>query len=139
MNFSAAESRFPTTFIDQTNMAMAKVLLYLSVLGQICGLCLFFLGFMPINLRNLDVEVDGSRSSCHAKVHDGIKPHEKISTMGEENPSSTKLVLMVVDALREDFVFTGNRMPYTQKLIQQGKTLRLVDPRLSIQFSPLSS
>ena len=63
---------------------------------------------------------DASSKTCNMKALAQNVTHIEDKVVGK------KLVVMVVDALREDFVFKGNRMPFLQRLIKDKKTIRYV-------------
>ena len=95
---------------------------YFSILLQICGLFLFFMGFLPMNPMD-QYKGDDSKLACkrYSKEKENTASHN-----GDDGQrlKRKKLVLMVVDALREDFTFKGNHLPYLQRLIRENKTLR---------------
>lgn len=65
---------------------------------------------------------DDTMQMCSKSVEKG---HLYANQKGNSNGvKKKKMVLMIVDALREDFVFKGNRMPYLQKLVRENKTIR---------------
>ena len=90
---------------------------YFSILLQICGLFFFFIGFLPTSSTD-KYKGDAAEKTCKVEVN------METSQQVNDGSKQKKLVLMVVDALREDFVFKGNRMPFLQKLIHDKKTIR---------------
>ena len=92
---------------------------YLSLVLQICGIFFFFTGFLPVSPIS-NYQGDASSKTCNRKAR------VQNATHTEDRADGKKLVLMVVDALREDFVFKGNSMPFLQRLIKDKKTIRYV-------------
>ncbi|PVU98743.1 hypothetical protein BB559_001314 [Furculomyces boomerangus] len=87
----------------------------IAVLLKIIGICLFIKGFFPIKQQ-----IKG-KSTWEALIKDSIE-----TTNVDEIPASThdKLVLMVVDALRNDFVFGNDScMNFTKGLIDNKSAL----------------
>ncbi|XP_054890154.1 GPI ethanolamine phosphate transferase 2 isoform X2 [Poeciliopsis prolifica] len=87
---------------------------------EVLGVALFLRGFFPVPVK--------SSFSSKSKLSDS--PAEPLAG---SHPNSSRLpqplfrrvVLMVVDALREDFVFgpaEGPRMPYTRHLVEKGSS-----------------
>ncbi|XP_049593812.1 GPI ethanolamine phosphate transferase 2 isoform X2 [Syngnathus scovelli] len=97
----------------------ASLILILEVLG----VALFLRGFFPVPVK----------SSLSSKSRQNL-PAEPLS-VGSPNsshipqPLFKRVVIMLVDALREDFVFGANGrtyMPYTRHLVERGSTLSYV-------------
>ncbi|XP_029917532.1 GPI ethanolamine phosphate transferase 2 [Myripristis murdjan] len=87
---------------------------------EVIGVALFLRGFFPVPVK--------SSFSSKSKLSD--QPAEPL-TGGSHNssrppqPLFKRVVLMLVDALREDFVFGPNGrkyMPYTRHLVERGST-----------------
>ncbi|KAK5612031.1 hypothetical protein CRENBAI_002042 [Crenichthys baileyi] len=87
---------------------------------EVVGVALFLRGFFPVPLK----------SSLSSKSRLSDSPAEPLAG---SSPNSTRLpqplfrrvVLMLVDALREDFVFGptgGSNMPYTRYLVEKGSS-----------------
>ncbi|XP_072112402.1 GPI ethanolamine phosphate transferase 2 isoform X1 [Mobula birostris] len=91
-----------------------------GLLVQLFGMALFLRGFFPVPAR--------SSGSTKAKVSDvPVEPAGGFASNQTKLPSPLfgRVVIMLVDALREDFVFgvKGKQfMPYTQHLVEQGSS-----------------
>ena len=96
---------------------------YISLLLQILGFFLYFTGFLPISHVS-KYEGDSTSKVCQQQGR-GLN-HLANETRLSQRAERKRLVLMVVDALREDFVFKGTQMPFLQNLINDKKTIRYV-------------
>ena len=124
---------------------------------EVFGVCLFLRGFFPVPVKSslssknklsdlpaepLTGELTAS-SSCHPPVCaticslTTITAHYTLAyvTGGSHNssrlpqPLFKRVVIMLVDAMREDFVFVVNGrtyMPYTRHLVERGSSLSFV-------------
>ncbi|KAG7276917.1 hypothetical protein CRUP_010237 [Coryphaenoides rupestris] len=90
------------------------------MMAQVLGIALFLRGFFPVPVK----------SSVSSKSQLSDLPSEPL-TGGRHNasrlpePLFQRVVIMLVDALREDFVFGPNgraNMPYTRHLVERGST-----------------
>ncbi|XP_077982034.1 GPI ethanolamine phosphate transferase 2, catalytic subunit-like [Glandiceps talaboti] len=99
-----------------------KSFVLLCLLVKFAALYIFFKGFFPIKRA-----IPG-----RATIHDlPIEPYNITEYPSESDdyhnqPAFGKLVIVLIDALRADFVFgekAYQHMPFTHKLIQDGKTL----------------
>ncbi|XP_073541015.1 GPI ethanolamine phosphate transferase 2 isoform X2 [Phyllobates terribilis] len=90
---------------------------------QVLGLALFLRGFFPVPVRSQTRE--SSMSEIAAEPRAG-----KTSNWTQlPNPLFKKVVILLIDALRQDFVFGVKgkaHMPYTTQLIEKGSSLRFI-------------
>ena len=96
---------------------------YISLLLQILGFSLYFTGFLPLSHIS-KYEGDSRRNTC--QWHGRETNYLANETRPGQGAERKRLVFMVVDALREDFVFKGGQMPFLQSLINDKKTIRYV-------------
>ena len=82
---------------------------------QIAGLMLFLRGFFPL------------KKAIHGRATSKNLPPEP-SSEGTGHPLPPKferVVIMLIDALRADFVFSEqSKMPFTQEMIRSNRTFR---------------
>ncbi|XP_067850452.1 GPI ethanolamine phosphate transferase 2 isoform X2 [Heptranchias perlo] len=91
-----------------------------GLLVQVFGMAVFLRGFFPVPLKSF--------GSAKAKLSD--TPEEPVVGLTSNwtklpSPLFRRVVIMLVDALREDFVFgpKGRQfMPYTRHLVEQGSS-----------------
>uniref|UniRef100_A0A8B9RHG4 Phosphatidylinositol glycan anchor biosynthesis class G n=1 Tax=Astyanax mexicanus TaxID=7994 RepID=A0A8B9RHG4_ASTMX len=99
----------------------SSVFAAVCLLIELLGIALFLRGFFPVPIK--------SSLSTKSKLSDlPAEPHA-----GSSQPNSTKVpsplfkrvVIVLIDALREDFVFgpNGKRfMPYTRHIVERGSS-----------------
>ncbi|XP_048450588.1 GPI ethanolamine phosphate transferase 2-like [Rhincodon typus] len=95
-----------------------------GLLGILFGMAVFLRGFFPTPLKSF--------GSAKAKVSE--IPGEPVLGLASNwtklpSPLFGKVVIMLVDALREDFVFgpKGRHfMPYTRRMVEQGSSLSFI-------------
>ncbi|XP_041475171.1 GPI ethanolamine phosphate transferase 2-like [Lytechinus variegatus] len=130
-----------------------SVLLLTCVLGEFFGLAIFLKGFFPLKaaipghatFKNLPSEPSAASNSWKRKDYDSesfgedflqaaVDLNEDGGNMNVEvappiSPSFGKVVIMLIDGLRSDFVL-GERgpdlMPFTRELIDRGETKSFV-------------
>ncbi|XP_029107742.1 GPI ethanolamine phosphate transferase 2 isoform X1 [Scleropages formosus] len=100
----------------------SSVFASLCLLLEVCGIALFLRGFFPVPVK--------SSFTSKSKLSD--LPAEPLSSGNGPNTSKVppplfkRVVIVLIDALREDFVFgTKGRqfMPYTRHVIERGSSL----------------
>ncbi|XP_054453576.1 GPI ethanolamine phosphate transferase 2 isoform X2 [Anoplopoma fimbria] len=87
---------------------------------EVIGVALFLRGFFPVPLKS-SFSSNNKLSDLPAEPLTGSPPNS--SRLPQ--PLFTRVVVMLVDALREDFVFGANGrryMPYTRHLVERGST-----------------
>ena len=87
---------------------VTRIVFYLLILFMLCGIGIFMKGFLPLK-----------------KNSPGFS---SLNASGNEVPGKfNRLIIIMIDALRADFVFnTQSYMSFTKDLIEQGKTYRYV-------------
>ena len=117
------------------------VVFYILTLCHLLGLTFFFFGFLPtkpiINSKN-DHDPKKTRDVWQWKKaqHQEEKvlfPEEQEQSLKKQTGSMvmqpfSKLVIMIIDALREDFVFESKKMPFTLNLLRSNQTFRYMQP-----------
>ncbi|CAG5992896.1 unnamed protein product [Menidia menidia] len=91
---------------------------------EVIGVALFLRGFFPVPVKS-SVEAKSKLSDLPAEPLAGSSPNS--SRLPQ--PLFRKLVIMLIDGLREDFVFGPNGrlyMPYTRHLVERGSSLSFV-------------
>ena len=89
-------------------MAAFYTLLYLFLFCEIFGIALFLKGFFPLKENTTGFSTSNSNENLVRHKFD-------------------RLIVVLVDALRADFVFENNSyMVFTNNLIKNGDTFRLV-------------
>lgn len=92
-----------------------RALLVVLLFCQIIGLALFLRGFFPIK-----------KALQGRATHEDL-PGEPSEERSRSIPSAKfgRLVILLIDALRADFVFNEQvKMPFTQEMIQNNKSFR---------------
>ena len=89
---------------------------------QIIGLLLFLRGFIPLKPVGSEVRVHKDAGA------DGGNSTNQWNSNQRQNPKFSRLVIMLIDALRADFVFglQNKYTPYLSTLIRRNETLRYV-------------
>uniref|UniRef100_A0A8C5AVZ3 GPI ethanolamine phosphate transferase 2 C-terminal domain-containing protein n=1 Tax=Gadus morhua TaxID=8049 RepID=A0A8C5AVZ3_GADMO len=90
------------------------------MMAQVLGIALFLRGFFPVPVKS-SVSAKNKLSDLPAEPLTG-GPHNSSRL---PDPLFKRVVIMLVDALREDFVFGPNgrgNMPYTSHLVERGST-----------------
>ena len=109
---------------------------YSSAFCHLLGLTFFFFGFLPtkpITYSNSDHESTKIRDVWQWKKD--AQQEEKVQFLEEEQSSKkktgsmarqpfSKLVIMIIDALREDFVFENRNMSFISNLLKSNETFR---------------
>ncbi|XP_031566161.1 GPI ethanolamine phosphate transferase 2-like [Actinia tenebrosa] len=97
------------------NTKRSVILIFFLIL-QLLGLTLFLKGFFPLKKG-----IPGSASLLDLPPEPGSKePAPPLPVLFD------RLVFVLIDALRADFVFEGTRMQYTRKLILDNNTISFV-------------
>ncbi|XP_030622254.1 GPI ethanolamine phosphate transferase 2 isoform X2 [Chanos chanos] len=98
----------------------SSVFASLCLVFEICGIALFLRGFFPVPIKS-SFSTKNRLSDFPAEPLTGSAPNStKIPS-----PLFKKVVIVLIDALREDFVFgpSGNRfMTYTRHVIERGSS-----------------
>jgi ethanolaminephosphotransferase len=91
-----------------------SVILTFLLTLQLLGLTLFLKGFFPLKKA-----IPGSASFLDLPTEPGSKePGRPLPVVFD------RLVVVLIDALRADFVFEDTRMRYTRQLILENSTIR---------------
>lgn len=92
-------------------------LIVLLLFCQIVGLMLFLRGFFPL------------KKAIHGRAtNDNLPPEPTVDHEGTGYPLPPKfgrVVIVLIDALRADFVFSEqSKMPFTQEMIRHNRSFR---------------
>ncbi|XP_061642842.1 GPI ethanolamine phosphate transferase 2 isoform X1 [Phyllopteryx taeniolatus] len=90
---------------------------------EVLGVALFLRGFFPAPVKSLSSK--GSLEDLPAEPLSGGSPNASYIP----RPLFGRLVIMLIDAMREDYVFGANgrvHMPYTRHLVERGSALSFV-------------
>lgn len=82
---------------------------------QIVGLMLFLRGFFPL------------KKAIHGRAtNENLPPEPSVEGTGHPLPPKFgRVVIMLIDALRADFVFSEqSKMPFTQEMIRRNRSFR---------------
>ena len=82
---------------------------------QIVGIMLFLRGFFPL------------KKAIHGRAtNENLQPEPSVEgTRHPLPPKFERVVIMLIDALRADFVFSEqSKMPFTQEMIKRNRTFR---------------
>ena len=92
-----------------------SIFLVLLLFCQSVGLTLFLRGFFPLK-----------KAIQGRATNENLPPEPSVDKPGDPlSPKFGRVVIMLIDALRADFVFNEQSlMPFTQDIIQKNKTLR---------------
>ena len=93
-----------------------SIFLVLLLFCQIVGLTLFLRGFFPLK-----------KAIQGRATNENLPPEPSADKRGDPplSPKFGRVVIMLIDALRADFVFNEQSlMPFTQDIIQKNKTFR---------------
>lgn len=92
-----------------------SILLVLLLFCQIVGLALFLGGFFPFK-----------KAIQGRATNDNLPPEPSAKKSTDPlSPKFGRVVIMLIDALRADFVFSEqSRMPFTQEIIRNNKSFR---------------
>lgn len=92
-----------------------SILLVLLLFCQIVGLTLFLRGFFPLK-----------KAIQGRATNENLPSEPSVDKRGDPlSPKFGRVVIMLIDALRADFVFNEQcLMPFTQNIIQNNKTFR---------------
>ena len=106
----------PSTAVDSI-MISHNAYIVLLVVFQLVGLATYLQGFFPVK-KALQGRAD----------HADLAPEPGLDGRGKPlQEKFDRLVIVLVDALRADFVLSGGqRMPYTERLIKNNETVRWV-------------
>ncbi|XP_064624734.1 GPI ethanolamine phosphate transferase 2-like [Lineus longissimus] len=109
-----------------------SLFLYLCLLLQVVGLLVFLYGYFPVKkvVPGFAVGEDAPPEPSADNTQDllnGTKLNNASSIVGL-GPTYGRLVIMLIDALRADFVFgdAGRWMPYTRRLLENGQSLNFI-------------
>ena len=92
-----------------------SILLVLLLFCQIVGLTLFLRGFFPLK-----------KAIQGRATNENLPPEPLAENTGRPLPPKFgRVVIMLIDALRADFVFNEqSKMPFTQEVIRSNKSFR---------------
>lgn len=92
-----------------------RIFLILLLFWQILGLVLFLRGFFPLKKA-----IQGMAAITDLPPEPSAeRPRDPLS------PKFGRVVIVLIDALRADFVFNNqSRMPFTQEIIRTNKSFR---------------
>ncbi|CAJ0959970.1 unnamed protein product, partial [Ranitomeya imitator] len=93
------------------------------LLVQVLGLALFLRGFFPVPVRSQ------TRKSRVSEIAAEPWAGKTSNWTQLPNPVFKKVVIILIDALRQDFVFGvkgKEHMPYTRQLIEKGSSLSFI-------------
>uniref|UniRef100_A0A6Q2YL63 GPI ethanolamine phosphate transferase 2 C-terminal domain-containing protein n=1 Tax=Esox lucius TaxID=8010 RepID=A0A6Q2YL63_ESOLU len=92
----------------------------LCLILEVLGIALFLRGFFPVPIKS-SFSSKSKLSDLPAEPFTGSSPNSSKLP----DPLFKRVVIMLIDALREDFVFGSNGrndMPYTRHLVERGST-----------------
>ncbi|XP_070563098.1 GPI ethanolamine phosphate transferase 2-like [Ptychodera flava] len=98
-----------------------SVFICLCLLIEIAGMYIFFKGFFPVKTA-----IPGRATLADLPDEPIDLDQQNQTENGSLKPAFGKLVIMLIDAMRADFVFggkAGQHMPFTSGLISEGKTM----------------
>ena len=92
-----------------------SILLLLLLFCQIMGLMLFLRGFFPLK-----------KAIKGRATNNNLPPEPSAGKTGDPVPPKFgRVVIVLIDALRADFVFNEqSKMPFTQEIIRSNKSFR---------------
>ncbi|KAL4236584.1 hypothetical protein ACF0H5_004969 [Mactra antiquata] len=84
-----------------------KKFLYLIIYLQLCSYCLFMMGFFPVK-KSLSESANFQNYSL--EQHDIVQPQKQYD----------RVAIILIDALRTDFIYEDDHMPFVKDLMTQG-------------------
>jgi ethanolaminephosphotransferase len=107
-------------------------ILYVSLLLQVVGLLIFLYGYFPVKrvVPGFAVAEDAPPEPSPDNIQHLLigKEFNNASSIQGTGSVYGRLVIMLIDALRADFVFgdAGRSMPYTRRLLENGRSLNFI-------------